>query len=195
MPSGIELIDLSSQSVVSKVQTDETGNYLITLPVGKDYAFNVNRKGYLFYSENFSLKEKDGDSSVDIRSEFIIDIAMQPIEPNSRIVLRNIFFDNNQFTLKTESYAELDRVAQLMKDNPTLRVQITGHTDNVGKPADNQRLSENRAKEVTLYLIQKGIQAERLSYKGLGATEPVVDNTTEENRAQNRRTELKVVSQ
>ena len=144
---------------------------------------------------NFSLKEKESDTGTNIRSEFIIDIGMRPIEPNSSIVLRNIFFDFNQYVLKPESYAELDRVVQLMKDNPTLRIQINGHTDNIGKAADNLKLSENRAKEVIVYLTNKGVQAERLSYKGFGATQPVADNTTEENRAKNRRTELKVVSQ
>lgn len=189
LPSGVELIDLASQNVISKVQTDETGNYLITLPVGRDYAFNVNRRGYLFFSENFLLKEKEPDST------YNIDIALQPIEPDATIVLKNIFFDFNQYNLKPESQVELDKVVQLMKDNPTLRIQINGHTDNVGKPADNLRLSENRAKEVVAYLTQKGIQPERLSFKGFGATQPMVDNTTEENRARNRRTELKVVSQ
>ncbi len=189
LPSGVELIDLATQNIISKVQTDETGNYLITLPVGRDYAFNVNRRGYLFYSENFSLKEKESDST------YNIDIALQPIEANATIVLRNIFFDFNQYDLKPESQVELDRIVQLMKDNPTLRIQINGHTDNIGKPADNLRLSENRAQEVVKYLMQKGIQTERLSFKGFGATQPVADNTTEENRAKNRRTELKVVSQ
>lgn len=189
LPSGVELIDLATQTIISKVQTDETGNYLITLPVGKDYAFNVNRRGYLFFSENFSLKEKQPDST------YSIDIGLQPIEANATIVLKNIFFDFNEYSLKPESQVELDRIVQLMKDNPTLRIQINGHTDNVGKPADNLTLSENRAKEVIVYLTQKGIQPERLSYKGFGATQPVTDNNTEEGRAQNRRTELKVVSQ
>ncbi|HYF31381.1 MAG TPA: OmpA family protein [Chitinophagaceae bacterium] len=189
LPSGVELIDLASQQVVSRVQTDETGHYLITLPVGKDYAFNVNRRGYLFFSENFSLKEKQPDST------YNIDIALQPIEPNATIVLKNIFFDFNQYNLKPESQVELDKVVQLMKENPTLRIQINGHTDNIGKPADNLRLSENRAKEVVGYLTQKGIQPERLSFKGFGATQPIADNTREEDRAKNRRTELKVVSQ
>lgn len=189
LPSGVELIDLASQNIISKVQTDETGHYLITLPVGKDYAFNVNRRGYLFYSENFSLKDKESDST------YNIDIALQPIETNATIVLRNIFFDFNQYNLKAESQVELDRIVQLMKDNPTLRIQINGHTDNIGKAADNLRLSENRAQEVVKYLTQKGVQAERLSFKGFGATQPVADNTTEENRAKNRRTELKVVGQ
>jgi outer membrane protein OmpA-like peptidoglycan-associated protein len=149
----------------------------------------VSRRGYLFYSENFSLKDKESDST------YNIDIALQPLEANATIVLRNIFFDFNQFNLKSESQVELDRIVQLMKDNPTLRIQINGHTDNIGKAADNQRLSENRAQEVVKYLTQKGVQAERLSFKGFGATQPVADNTTEDNRAKNRRTELKVVSQ
>jgi outer membrane protein OmpA-like peptidoglycan-associated protein/tetratricopeptide (TPR) repeat protein len=189
LPSAVELIDLATHNIVSRVQTDETGNYLITLPVGKDYAFNVNRRGYLFYSENFSLKEQGSDST------YNIDIALQPIETNAIIVLKNIFFDINQYSLKEESQVELDKVVQLMKDNPTLKIQINGHTDNIGKPADNLRLSENRAQEVVKYLTQKGIHAERLSFKGYGATQPVADNTTEENRAKNRRTELKVVGQ
>lgn len=189
LPSAVELIDLATHNILSKVQTDETGNYLITLPVGKDYAFNVNRKGYLFYSENFSLKQRQPDST------YSIDIGLQPLEADAIIVLKNIFFDFNQFLLKEESQVELDKVVQLMKDNPTLRIQINGHTDNIGKAADNLRLSENRAQEVVRYLSAKGIQPERLSFKGYGATQPVADNDTEENRANNRRTELKVVSQ
>jgi outer membrane protein OmpA-like peptidoglycan-associated protein len=189
LPSAVELIDLATQNIISKVQTDETGNYLITLPKGKDYAFNVNRRGYLFYSENFSLKDKASDST------YSIDIALQPLEPNATIVLKNIFFDFNQYSLKEESQVELDKIVQLMKDNPTLRIQINGHTDNIGKPADNLRLSENRAQEVVKYLTEKGVQSQRLSFKGFGATQPVADNTTEENRALNRRTEMKVVAQ
>lgn len=188
LPSAVELIDLATQVIISKVQTDETGNYLITLPVGKDYAFNVNRRGYLFYSENFLLK---GGSD----SAYNINIALQPIETNAVIVLKNIFFDFNQFDLRPESQVELDKVVQLMRDNPTLRIQINGHTDNIGKAAENLKLSENRAQEVVNYLIQKGIQPDRLAFKGFGATVPVAPNDTEENRAKNRRTELKVISQ
>ncbi len=81
-----------------------------------------------------------------------------------------------------------------MKDNPTVKIQINGHTDNSGKVADNARLSENRAKSVTAYLVTKGINAGRLSFKGYGDTQPVANNSTAEGRAQNRRTELKVIS-
>jgi outer membrane protein OmpA-like peptidoglycan-associated protein len=188
LPSAVELIDLSSNRTISKVQTDEKGNYLITLPVGKDYVFNVNRKGYLFYSDNFFLSQHDPDSIYEKN------IPLQPIEANATIVLKNIFFDVNKFDLKPESQIELDKVVQLMNDNPSLKIQIAGHTDNAGKPADNLTLSNNRAKTVVSYLINKRISPQRLSYKGFGETKPVADNNNAENRAKNRRTELKVVN-
>jgi outer membrane protein OmpA-like peptidoglycan-associated protein len=188
LPSSVELTDLSTKTLLSQVQTDETGNYLITLPVGKDYAFNVNRRGYLFFSGNFPLSQKAPDST------YNIDIPLQPIEANATVVLKNIFFDVNKFDLKTESQVELDQVVELMKDNPMLVIQINGHTDNTGKAADNLSLSENRARAVVNYLISKSIEAKRLAFKGLGDTQPIATNSTEEGRAQNRRTELKVVS-
>lgn len=188
LPSAIELTDLASQEVLSKVQTDETGNYLVTLPIGKDYAFNVNRKGYLFFSDNFSLSQKAPDST------YHIDIPLQPLEANASVVLKNIFFDSKEFSLKPESTSELDKLFILLRDNPTLRIQIGGHTDNVGKPEDNLVLSNNRAQAVVKYLVSKGIDQQRLSFKGFGADVPVADNGTEEGRAQNRRTEMKVIS-
>jgi outer membrane protein OmpA-like peptidoglycan-associated protein len=188
LPSAVELTDLESQLTISRLQTDESGNYLITLPVGKDYAFSVNRRGYLFYSDNFSLKEETD-------STYSIDIALQPIEPNATIVLKNIFFDLNEYGLRNESEVELVKVVQLLKENPTLKIQINGHTDNIGKAKDNLVLSDLRAKEVVKFLVDRGIKPERLSYKGFGATQPIADNSSEMGRAKNRRTELKVVSQ
>jgi outer membrane protein OmpA-like peptidoglycan-associated protein len=114
---------------------------------------------------------------------------------NASVVLNNIFFDVNKFDLKPESQVELDKLVQLLNDNPTLKVEISGHTDNVGTPADNLILSNNRAKSVVNYLVSKGIAADRLSYKGYGETKPVADNKTEEGRAMNRRTEMKVTGQ
>ncbi len=189
LPSAMELIDLQSKEPLSKVQTDEKGNYLVTLPVGKDYAFNVNRKGYLFYSDNFSLSRAVQDSIYEKN------IPLQPIEVNASIVLNNVFFDVNKFDLKQESQVELDKLVQLLNDNPTIKIEISGHTDNVGKPADNLTLSNNRAKAVVVYLGSKGIPSQRLLAKGYGETKPVTDNKTEEERAKNRRTEMRVVSQ
>lgn len=188
LPSAVELIDISSGQLLSKVQTNENGNYLITLPLGKDYAFNVNRKGYLFYSKNFPFSKNVADST------YTIDIGLQPIETNASVVLNNIFFDVNQFELKQESVAELDKVVQLMNDNPGIKVLISGHTDNTGKAADNIKLSENRAKSVVNYLQSKGVAVTRVQYKGLGSAKPIADNSTEEGKTLNRRTELTILA-
>ncbi|MBS1742167.1 MAG: PD40 domain-containing protein [Bacteroidetes bacterium] len=188
LPSTVELTDLDSRNIISKLQTDEEGNYLVTLPEGKDYVFNVNRKGYLFYSDNFSLLKNLADSF------FVVDIPLQPIEAGAAIVLKNIFFDNNKSALKPASLIELDKVVGLLTDNPKLTIQISGHTDNVGKEADNLTLSLNRAKSVTNYIISKGIDAKRITSKGFGAAKPVAGNETEEGKAMNRRTELNVIS-
>ncbi|GAB4092637.1 OmpA family protein [Flaviaesturariibacter terrae] len=188
LPSSLALIDLATRQEVSRVQTDETGSYLVTLPVGKNYVFNVARRGYLFYSDHYFLSGKTPDST------YRKDIPLQPIEVNASVVLRNIFFDTKQYVLKPESQVELDRVVQFLRDNPTVRIQLQGHTDNVGTAADNQKLSDNRAKAVVQFLVEKGIAASRLEAKGFGASQPVADNKTEEGRAQNRRTELKILS-
>lgn len=119
---------------------------------------------------------------------------MQPIEANAIIVLKNIFFDVNKYDLKNESLVELGNVVRLLKENPGLKIQINGHTDDVGKSADNLKLSNDRAQTVVKYLTSNGIDAKRLSFKGFGVTQPVANNKTEQGRAQNRRTELKVVA-
>ncbi len=188
LPSSVELTDIDTRQLISKLQTDEDGNYLVTLPVGKDYAFNVNRKGYLFYSENYNIRGTAPDST------FEADIALQPIEANAHVVLKNVFFDTKKTELKPESITELDNVVKLMNENPKLKIQINGYTDNVGKPADNLKLSTGRAVSVVNYLLNKGVKNERLSFKGYGETNPLADNTTEQGRALDRRTELSVVS-
>jgi outer membrane protein OmpA-like peptidoglycan-associated protein/tetratricopeptide (TPR) repeat protein len=189
IPSSVELIDLATKQTITKVQTDETGNYFITLPVGKDYAFNVNRKGYLFYSDNFLMLNKSPDSV------YQKDITLLPIETNASVVLKNIFFDAGKFELKPQSQVELEKLVQLLIANPTLKIEISGYTDNVGKPADNLVLSNNRAKSVVTYLVSKSIPVQRLTAKGYGETKPMADNKTEDGKALNRRTEMKVVSQ
>ena len=188
LPSSVELKDIKTGQRSSKVQTDEEGDYLITLPIGKDYAFNVNRKGYLIYSESFPLSSKPSDSI------YQIDIPLQPIEANANVILKNIFFDTKKFNLRPESMAELDNLVDLLNENPTIIIQINGYTDNVGKPADNLTLSNYRSKSVVTYLSSKGISAKRLLAKGFGETRPIADNKTEEGRAKNRRTELQVIS-
>lgn len=187
--SAVELFDMATKQPVTIGQTDEKGNYFITLPVGKDYVFNVNRKGYLFWSDNFFMASNPSDST------YKKDIALLPIEKNASIVMKNIFFDVNKSELKPESQTELNKLIQFLNDNPTLKIEISGHTDNSGKPADNLELSNNRAKAVVNYLISKKISPFRLLFKGYGETKPLGDNKTEEGRALNRRTEMKIISQ
>ena len=187
--SAVELFDMATKQPVTIGQTDEKGNYFVTLPVGKDYVFNVNRKGYLFWSDNFFMASNPSDST------YQKDIALLPIEKNASIVMKNIFFDVNKSELKPESQTELNKLIQFLNDNPTLKIEISGHTDNTGKPADNLELSNNRAKAVVNYLISKKISPFRLLFKGYGETKPLGDNKTEEGRALNRRTEMKIISQ
>ena len=188
LPSTVVLTDVKSRATVSKLQTDEDGNYLITLPEGKDYAFNVHRKGYLFYSENYDMSGASPDSV------FTADIPLEPIEANAKIILKNVFFDTKKTDLKPESITELDNVVRLMNENPNMKILISGYTDNVGNPADNLKLSTGRAVSVVNYLLGKGVNNSRLSFKGFGEANPVAGNDTEEGRALNRRTELSVVS-
>ena len=189
LPSSVELSDVSSGQLISKVQTDEMGNFLTTLTVGKKYAFSVNRKGYLFYSENYNLS----DQSID--SIYTADIPLQPIESGAAIVLKNIFFDSKKADLKPESTTELNKVIQLLKDNPQLKILITGHTDNVGKAADNLILSNSRAEAVIYYILgTKLFSKDRLQFKGMGSSQPIADNETETGKASNRRTEMTIIS-
>ncbi|WP_291907680.1 OmpA family protein [Chitinophaga sp. CB10] len=188
LQAAVDVIDLQGSTPVARLTTDAAGNFLAPLPVGRDYAFHVNKKGYLFYSDNFSLKEHNPGQP------FEKNIPLQPIAVNASIVLHNIFFDSKQHELKPASQLELDKLVRLMNDNPGMKILIAGHTDNVGSDKDNQLLSENRAKSVVKYLVQHGVAAERLSSKGFGETQPVESNDTEAGRAANRRTVFTVLS-
>jgi outer membrane protein OmpA-like peptidoglycan-associated protein len=186
LPSSVELIDNSTGKPLMKVQTDELGVYFITLPTGKDYTFTVNRRGYLFYSQLYDLSKKDADSV------YQKDIYLQPVELNVVTTFRNVQFATNSSEIQQTGYIELEKLLQVLTENPSLKVEISGHTDNIGKPEDNLVLSTNRAKAIVDHLVSKGIDRSRLSYKGYGATQPVADNNTETGRAQNRRTTFTV---
>jgi outer membrane protein OmpA-like peptidoglycan-associated protein len=189
LPSAVELVDLATGRRLSRIQTDEEGYYLMPLPLGSDYAFHVNRKGYLFFSGNFPFSERVPDST------YRMDIPLQPVHKDAQITLRNIFFATGDFSLRPESAAELDIIVRWLQENPGVRIRINGHTDNVGQAADNMNLSTRRARAVTDYLQSKGIDASRLSSQGFGATRPIAPNTDEPGRSRNRRTELEILAQ
>ncbi len=186
LPCAVELIDNSNNKALMRIQTDELGKYYIPLPSGKDYTFTVNRKGYLFYSELYELSKKQSDST------YQKDIALQPVELNTITAFKNIQFQTNSYQLLPVSLIELDKLLQVLNDNPAVKIQINGHTDNTGKESDNLILSTNRAKSVVDYLVSKGIDLKRLSFKGYGSSKPLADNVSEEGRSKNRRTEFEI---
>lgn len=183
-----ELIDLKSEKIIMQSYSSTAdGTFLISIPAGHDYALNANTPGYLFFSENFTMTHGD------YAKPFLMDVPLSPIRQGEKSILRNIFFDTDKFTLKSESKVELDRLLKLLNENATIKIQISGHTDNSGTPEHNRVLSENRAKTVVSYLTENGIDIKRLVAKGYGETQPIASNDTEEGRAQNRRTEFMIL--
>ena len=148
----------------------------------------MKAQGYVFYSENFQ------PDSGTVDQPFEVVARLKKYKAGEVAVLRNTFFDTDKTDLKPESMLELDRVVEMLQQNPTMRIEISGHTDNTGKPDYNQKLSLGRAESVKAYLSSKGIGAARIEAKGYGDTRPVADNATPEGRAQNRRTEMKIIS-
>lgn len=189
LKSIIELSDNLTGEVIAGFESNSsTGKYLVSLPSGKNYGIAVKAENYLFHSENFDIPASTGFQEINK------DIRMKKIEVGNKIVLKNIFFDFNKSTLRAESTTELDRLIKLLTDIPTLKIEISGHTDNVGAATYNKTLSESRAKAVVDYLVKNGIAASRLTYKGYGFDQPIAANDTEAGRQLNRRTEFKVLS-
>lgn len=187
--ANLKFIELSSGLVYTASSTDaKTGEYLVTLPLGKNYACQVSKDGYLFYSENFSLQ------NVTSTEPFYLNINLSKIQPGGTVILQNIFFGSNKYDLLEESKSELNTLIDLLQKNPTMKIEIGGHTDNTGKETDNSILSQKRAESVVQFLTEKGIAADRLTAKGYASSKPIAPNTTEEGKAKNRRTEFTVVS-
>lgn len=184
----IELIDNEASVVVASFNSNsKTGKYLVSLPSGKNYGLAVKAEGYLFHSENFIIPESAA------YQEITKNIKLKKIEVGSTIVLKNIFFDFDKATLRPESTLELENLKKILSDNPSIKVEISGHTDNKGSDEYNQKLSENRAKSVVEWLTNKGIKSDRLVYKGYGESVPIATNDTDEGRQLNRRTEFKIL--
>lgn len=186
----IEVTDNEKNEVIATYNSNSaTGKYLISLPAGKNYGINVNAEGYLFSSETFDLTDS---TSAEYR-EIEKDIELDRIKVGSKVVLKNIFFDFNKATLRNESKAELNRLKRIMNDNPTMKIEIGGHTDSKGSDAYNANLSKNRAGSVVEYLVQQGIDKSRMTFKGYGESQPIATNETEEGRQENRRVEFKIL--
>ncbi|MFM2268815.1 MAG: hypothetical protein RL757_2256 [Bacteroidota bacterium] len=209
LTANLSFSDLSASKTFLKAQTDENGTFLVCLQIGKNYGLAVTKSGYLFQSENFNLKENN-----QLNKPFVLKILMRKLPPvvaatekkpdekapdlltntgGGAIVLRNVFFETGSAALRPESETELMQLKDLLEKNPTIRIRIQGHTDNVGSASSNLALSQARAKSVNDFLIGKGISSSRLAAKGFGETQPVATNDNPEGRQQNRRTEFVVI--
>lgn len=182
----IELVDLNSGRSFRSSESDTDGNYMLCLPSNAEYALTVLKENYLFYSENIKLN-KSG-------SILVKNFKLHAIEVGEQVRLDNIFFKLDDYQLRPESVTELNRIIQFMESNPFLIVEIGGHTDNSGAKLYNQELSELRAQSVKRALVVRGIKPERILTKGYGMTMPLNSNSTDNQKAVNRRTELKIIA-
>ncbi len=191
----LELYDNSTGKKIWDIKTDKD-TFLLPLRYGIDYNFSVVKEEYLFYSGRFNLDDKNTSLK-----PFELNIGLVKIKEiekvnTSPIVLQNIFFEYNSAVLDTiSSKAELQKLIQLLNDNPAIKIRIIGHTDNIGSETYNLKLSKQRAKAVRDYLLEKNINKNRIDYTGYGDTIPVASNATEEGRRKNRRTEFKIISE
>ncbi|UEG51599.1 OmpA family protein [Mucilaginibacter daejeonensis] len=189
LEANVEIVDLATNMpVYQNATTHNQGDFLATLVTGRNYGLTISKNGYLFASENFSLIGQEA------HKPFNIEVPLNTIEVGRSAVLKNIFFDINRYDLKPESRSALRYLIDFMAINPTVSIEISGHTDNVGNDKINQTLSENRAKAVYDYLVNNGVNAAKLKYKGYGKLQPVAANNNDENRARNRRTEFKIIA-
>jgi outer membrane protein OmpA-like peptidoglycan-associated protein len=184
----IDLFDLTSKEKQASITSDKVnGGYMLVLNQGAEYGLEVHRKGYAFKSLSFNYAEGKDIKPLEI------DIELDPIAQGTIFTLNNIFFEYNKYELQDKSKTELDALVKFLQDNPDVKGEVSGHTDNIGAAENNMTLSLNRAHSVRDYLVNAGIDANRLTYKGFGSTKPATSNDTEEGRAKNRRIEFKVL--
>lgn len=182
----IVLVNNENSESISEQVSDSTGFYKTVMLSGKNYGFSVQKESYLFHSENYDIPDSEGFQ------EITLNVELKKVSVGSRIILRNIFFDFDKATLKKESTAELEKLLEIMNQVPSLRIEISGHTDNKGSAEYNKKLSERRAKAVVDYLVAKGISSNRLNYAGYGMDRSLVSNDDETGRQLNRRTEFEI---
>lgn len=188
LKADIKIIDIETGESYKTLSSDAVnGSFLITLPAGRNYAYQAVSPGYLPFSENFSLENYEN------RDNFHLEAVLKEMIKGEEFVLKNIFFDPDKFELKEASKAELNTLKSFLEENPSLFLEVGGHTDDAGSSSYNVELSEKRAKSVYDYLLSIGIPPSRLSYKGYGESSPLYPNDTEANKAKNRRTAFKVL--
>ncbi len=184
----IDVIDPGAGSVVATTaSSDADGYYKVKLPGKKAYMIDVRANGFLSDIKKISVPESFGEES------FTLDEKLSKVKVGKKVVMKNIFFETGKSVLTFSSFDELDKLVKILGDNPGMKIEISGHTDNAGSAVVNAKLSTERARAVVDYIVKKGIDRERLSYVGYGADQPVADNSTEAGRSKNRRVEFKIL--
>ncbi|MBI2259080.1 MAG: PD40 domain-containing protein [Flavobacteriia bacterium] len=193
-----QLIDLKTGKEIVRSEADKVnGEFIVSLPVDREYALNVSYPGYHFFSQNFNMISTEGLESIHM------DVPLFPIVSSTPVVLNNVFFDLNKASLRPESFIELNKLKEFLLQNSTVKIEVSGHTDTRGEEKENLLLSENRAKSVLDYLVSQGIPSNRITSKGYGESQPVIkdveisklssEKEKEKAHQKNRRTEYKVI--
>jgi len=213
----VSIVDLSTISRYTTSKTTGTdGNTEFWLRKGDLYQVNIAKKGYTMYNQTTALGVKDlavskmqntngqqvdmsnvsitSDETINLDGSVTIHAEIKKMAEGVKMELQNINFETNSSTLNPSSYEQLDMLVDNLKMNSDIKIELSAHTDDVGADAYNFKLSDQRAAAVAEYLIAKGIAKSRIISKGYGKTQPLVPNTSDENRAKNRRVELKVIS-
>jgi outer membrane protein OmpA-like peptidoglycan-associated protein len=183
--ASIEFIQESEKEVRELTSSDSSG-YKIILPHEFKYKILCRAEGYYNANDSISLM------GITVSKEIIKDIYVDPIVKNKAIVFDNLYFEFDSDKLKSRSFPALDEVVEMLLDNPDIHISVNGHTCSLGSDAYNQRLSEKRARAVTRYLEEHGVDASRLEYHGYGESRPIASNDTEAGREINRRVEFEL---
>ena len=198
LKSTVEIYDNDEDKLVGTFESNSaTGKYMVSLPAGRNYGISVKKKGYLFYSENFNIPK---DAAFQVVKK---DVKLDKLEVGKKVVLNNIFYDYNKANLRASSFNELNKVIELLDNNPKMKIELSAHTDSRGSDAYNNKLSQTRAQSCVDYLVGKGVIKSRLVAKGYGEKQLIVTDaeinkltselTKEDAHQKNRRTEFKII--
>ncbi len=195
----MRILDDATGQPIAEVTTGQPGTFgKYPLQEGKDYTILAERRGYLTRREPFTMQGKSIPPVFLTKpltdTTFNVAILLDRATLNKTFVLDNIYYDLDKYNIRPDAADELDKLVTILKDNPTLKIELGSHTDARASDAYNQKLSQNRAKSAVEYAVSKGIDADRLTYKGYGETQLIVKNAkTEEEHQRNRRTEFKIL--
>lgn len=166
----------------------ENGFFTIKIPKGLAFQFTPMKEGFIGRTKAVEFRR----DYYYFQDYYLIDFYLDPLEVDAKIEMRPIFFEQSKATILEVSYTELERLATIMQTTPTLQIQVQGHTDNLGRVEDLMRLSEDRAQAIKDFLVKRGIAANRISTIGYGPKFPVTDNSSDDQRALNRRVEIRI---